>query len=249
MKKLRDKKYFALIMVVVLFLGIITINKIGNIDKYAGEIKVTKAYVNKIKTSLKASVIDITNENVLESKGYDTVDYVIKYNLDEKENVEKRNVIIKAKLNKEEKYASFKEIKKENIESILSENRKEIEIKVKDAKVGEENEITLQMIMQGAPNGYKVNPQIEIKEETEEEYKKVLTEEITVKTNSVTGLVKDEKNLPVSNIELKLLKNEEEIKRTYTDEEGRYIFTDIEEGTYQIKVEATDEWGNKNMKK
>lgn len=237
MKKLRDKKYFALIMVVVLFLGVLLINKIGSVDKYAGEIKVTKAYVNNIKTSLNASVVDAVNENAIESKGYDTVDYVIKYNLDENENVVNRNVIVKAKLNDDEKYASFKEIKIENVESILSENKKEIELKVKNAKVGKENQITLKMLIQGAPNGYKVNPQIEIKEETEENYKRIATQEIEVKTNSITGLVKDENNLPVSNIELKLIKNEEEIKRTYTDKEGRYVFTDIEEGTYQIEVE------------
>ena len=180
MKKLRDKKYFALLGIIVIFLGIVFLNKIGNIDKYAGEIKITKAYIEQTNTSLSANVIDIVNQNNSISKGYDEVDYIIKYSLDENKEVEERNVVIKAKLSENEKYASFKEIDSENIESTLSENRKEILIKVKNAKVGQENKVTLKLLVEGAPNGYKINPEIEIKEETEEKYTSITTNTIEV---------------------------------------------------------------------
>ena len=43
--------------------------------------------------------------------------------------------------------------------------------------------------------------------------------------------------MTVSNIELSLNKNGQEIKRTYTDENGSYILSDIENGTYSVEVE------------
>ena len=53
----------------------------------------------------------------------------------------------------------------------------------------------------------------------------------------MTGLVKDEEGMSVSNLELSINKGNEEIRRTYTDENGRYVFSDVEEGKYTIKVE------------
>ena len=43
--------------------------------------------------------------------------------------------------------------------------------------------------------------------------------------------------MSVSNLELSINKGNEEIRRTYTDENGRYVFSDVEEGKYTIKVE------------
>ena len=53
----------------------------------------------------------------------------------------------------------------------------------------------------------------------------------------MTGLVQDEEGMSVSNLELSINKGNEEIRRTYTDENGRYVFSDVEEGKYIIKVE------------
>ena len=53
----------------------------------------------------------------------------------------------------------------------------------------------------------------------------------------MTGLVQDEEGMSVSNLELSINKGNEEIRRTYTDENGRYVFSDVEEGKYTIKVE------------
>ena len=47
----------------------------------------------------------------------------------------------------------------------------------------------------------------------------------------------DENDLPVSNIELSINKDGKEVKRTYTDINGGYVFSDLEPGIYVIKVE------------
>ena len=104
-------------------------------------------------------------------------------------------------------------------------------------KLGRQNKINIKIEINGAINETKIKPEIEIKEESEKEYTKVNTEEIEVKTNSVTGLVQDEEGMSVSNLELSINKGNEEIRRTYTDENGRYVFSDVEEGKYIIKVE------------
>ncbi len=232
MRKLKEKKYIALIIMVVLVLGIIAINRIGQIDKYANKIAVQKAYVDKI-NRLSANVVD--SSNII--NGYDEIEYVLKYTLENKENVKTRNVIIEATIDENDKYTTFKKITGEKVTSTLSNDKKKIQIRVEDAKVEKENTITIKMLVSGAPDGYKVTPTIQIKEETFEEYKSIQTDEIQVKTNSLIGQVRDENKTVVSNIELKLMKDKEEIKRTYTDEDGMYTFSDIQEGIYTVEVE------------
>ena len=41
----------------------------------------------------------------------------------------------------------------------------------------------------------------------------------------------------VSNIELALKKDGETIKKTYTDEDGNYVFSDIDEGEYDLEID------------
>lgn len=43
--------------------------------------------------------------------------------------------------------------------------------------------------------------------------------------------------MSVSNIEISINKEGEEIKKAVTNEEGRYVFSDIEEGRYELKIE------------
>ena len=168
------------------------------------------------------------------SKGTEEVEYEMEYTLDEIEGVEKRDVIIEGKINNE--YATFKEIEGRNITSTLKENGKEIEIKIKDVRLGEAQRITIKVQVTNAPNKEEIIPEIKIKETTGE-YTRVNTEAIKVETNSVEGIVYDENKVPVTDIELSINKNGREIKRTYTKEDGRFIFSDLEEGEYEIKVE------------
>ena len=226
MKELSKKKYVTLITIMILVLGIIEIVNIGNIDLDKGKVKLKSASIEKLKSS------------VIESKGYEEITYPVLYELEKVEGIEERNVIIKGTLTKEEnKYARFKEITSKTITSTVSENGREIEIRIEKVKLGRQNKINIKIEINGAINETKIKPEIEIKEESEKEYTKVNTEEIEVKTNSVTGLVQDEEGMSVSNLELSINKGNEEIRRTYTDENGRYVFSDVEEGKYTIKVE------------
>ena len=226
MKELSKKKYVTLITIMILVLGIIGIVNIGNIDLDKGKVKLKSASIEKLKSS------------VIESKGYEEITYPVLYELEKVEGIEERNVIIKGTLTKEEnKYARFKEITSKTITSTVSENGREIEIKIEKVKLERQNKINIKIEINGAINETKIKPEIEIKEESEKEYTKVNTEEIEVKTNSVTGLVQDEEGMSVSNLELSINKGNEEIRRTYTDENGRYVFSDVEEGKYTIKVE------------
>ena len=226
MKELSKKKYVTLITIMILVLGIIGIVNIGNTDLDKGKVKLKSASIEKLKSS------------VIESKGYEEITYPVLYELEKVEGIEERNVIIKGILTKEEnKYARFKEITSKTITSTVSENGREIEIKIEKVKLGRQNKINIKIEINGAINETKIKPEIEIKEESEKEYTKVNTEEIEVKTNSVTGLVQDEEGMSVSNLELSINKGNEEIRRTYTDENGRYVFSDVEEGKYIIKVE------------
>ena len=227
MKNFKEKNYKILIGIMVLIIGIIGINKLESYDLNKGKVHLSKAVIeNKL------------NASVIEAKGYEEITYPIFYTLEKVEGIEKRNVVIKASLTKDEnKYAKFKEIKSENITSTLTENGSKIEIRLENVELGKEEKLELKLQLTGAPNGYKINPKVEIKEETEEKYTKIEAKEIEVKTNSITGIIKDEEGMSVSNIEISINKEGQEIKKAVTNEEGRYVFSDIEEGRYELKIE------------
>ena len=234
MFKLKNKKYLALLGIVFLIVGIIGLFAYGRIDKYKGQIKI-KDVVSKT-TSLSASINSVINQpNVC--KGSDEIKYEIGYTMDSVDGVDTRDVIINAKISDDQgRYARFKEITDDNITSTLSNDGKEIEVNIEDAPLGVENNITLRLNINNAPNGFKVRPKITVREATGEE-SNVVVNEVEVVTNSIVGTVKDQKNLNVSNIELSLRDENGEVKRTYSDEDGRYVFSDIENKTYTVNVE------------
>ena len=237
LKELRSKKYVALIMMIVIIGAIVGILKIGNMDFDKGKVRVSKAVINNVTSSLSANINEAVVDNLIASKGYDEIDYIIKYSLSTDENIKERDVIIEASLDDNEKYASFKDITNGDVTSTVSENRKNIKITVKNAKVNKENELKLVMKLEGAPNGYKVTPKIKIKEVSEEKYTNLNVQNVEVKNNSLTGNVQDEQSMNVSNIELALKKDGETIKKTYTDEDGNYVFSDIDEGEYNLEID------------
>ena len=237
LKELRTRKYVALMIMILIVGAIVGILKIGNMDFDKGKVKVSKAVINNVTSSLSANINEAAVDNLITSKGYDEIDYVIKYSLSTDENIKERDVIIEASLDDNEKYASFKDITNGDVTSTVSENRKNIKIIVKNVKVNKENELKLVMKLEGAPNGYKVTPKIKIKEVSEEKYTNLNVQNVEVKNNSLTGNVQDEQSMNVSNIELALKKDGEIIKKTYTDENGNYVFSDIEEGEYNLEID------------
>lgn len=234
MSNLKKKKYIALLAIVVIVIGIIGLFTFGRIDKYKGKIRI-KNVVSKT-TSLSASISAVA-DNETQSKGTDIIKYEIGYTMDAVTGVDARDVVINARINDEQgRYARFKEVTGSNITSTLSNDGKEIEVIIEDAPLGVENNITLRLNINNAPNGFKVRPQITVREATGDE-SNVVVNEVEVVTNSIVGTVKDSKNLNVSNIELSLRDENGEVKRTYTDEDGRYVFSDIENKTYTVNVE------------
>lgn len=231
MSKLKNKKYIALLGIIVLVIGIISLLTYGKVDKYRGLVK-----VKSLKTSTRV-LSSIGNAAGLESKGYDIIKYTLTYSLDEIDGVQSRDVVIKGRLTDGDfKYAKFKEITGDNYSSTLSEDGREIEITVNDVPLGQTQTLDVKIVVEGAPNGTKIKPIIEIKESTGS-YTRANTEEIEVKTNSLQGKVTDKANNPISSIELSINSNGEEVKRTYTNDNGEYTFTDLSEGNYTIKVE------------
>jgi hypothetical protein len=163
---LKKKKYLALLAIVVIVIGIIGLFTFGRIDKYKGKIKI-KNVVSKT-SSLSAS-ISATATNELESKGSDIIKYEIGYTMDAVTGVETRDVILRATLSDEDgRYARFKEINGTNITSTLSNDGKAIEVYIDDAPLGVENNITLKVNINNAPNGFKIKPDVTIQESTGE---------------------------------------------------------------------------------
>ncbi|MBQ3475884.1 MAG: hypothetical protein IJH20_06925, partial [Bacilli bacterium] len=193
MNELKKKKYFTLLLVVLLVISIIALVSQTKIDKYKGLVKVSNTGV---KSKLAGSIGGATLEENT-AKGNSTIEYIVSFTLDEIEGVEKRDALIKASLTEEEfKYARFKPINGSNIESTLKENGKEIEVLVKNVRLGQEKTIKLKLIIENAPNTVEIHPNLKVSESTGS-YTTLETETITVETNSLEGQVKDEKDLPV----------------------------------------------------
>ena len=148
MSKLKNRKYIAGIMIVVLLVGIIGLVSYGKVDKYKGIIK-------KKNTSSKL-LSSVGNTSFTTSKGTEEVEYELRYTLDRVEGLETRDVVIEGKLNSE--YAVFKEINRSNVTSTLKENGKEIEIRIEEVQLGEEQNIVIPVQITNAPNNENIKP-------------------------------------------------------------------------------------------
>ena len=246
----RNKKSIILITISILFLvSIVGGALILSIDKNAGIVKITNAYLSKYNTKLEGNVINVTENNKANSKGYDEVNYIITYNLSEEPGIDTRPVDLVATLDPNERYSVFKGTNQSGVRSELSTDMKTLTVHIENAKVLEQNSIQLTMLIQGAPNGYTVKPQIKIKEATEENYTNIEVATVEVVSNSLRGIVTDDKNMPVSNILVTLKKSGRLIKETYTKEDGSYSFSDIDKGTYEVLIneEIYEKANNKNV--
>ena len=157
MNGLKRKKIISLLSIVVLILTIVSITLIGTNDKYKGLVKVSNTGV---KSKLAGSIGGATLEENT-AKGNSTIEYIVSFTLDEIDGVEERDALIKASLTEEEfKYARFKPINGSNIESTLKENGKEIEVLVKNVRLGQEKTIKLKLIIENAPNTVEIHPNL-----------------------------------------------------------------------------------------
>ena len=233
MEKLKKKKYIALLMVVVLFLTIVSLSMTKKTDKFSGLVKVKES-------SIESKILGSVGEAIVEDnsvRGNSTVEYEVSFTLDEITGVERRDAIIKASITNEEfKYARFKAVTGSKISSTLIDNGKEIEVLVEDVRLGQEKKIKLKLVIENAPNEIEIHPIVRVREATGE-YTNITTDTVTVETNSVEGIVKDENKLPVRDIEIAIKQNGDILKKAYTNSDGKYIITDLDEGTYELDVE------------
>ena len=236
MKKssLNFKKYLAGIILVLVVAALIGLLKFGNLDKLKGKIKVKDVYLSNISTKLNANVLDASGEGPVVSNGYDEVSYELKYRLSDSD--QRRDVIITGSLDSDNGYASFKKLVGENITSTLSNDNRNIEIVISNVPANTEITTNIALTINGAPNGYKVNPTFKIKETTAEEYTNFYTNPIEISTNNLRGTVINENGDKISDIIVSVFKNKKLIKETYTNSNGEYIISDLPEDSYTIRI-------------
>ena len=236
LKKLSRKKVVISTILVILF--VLMIGLIAIIKPVNKTIKISKVLSNT--KTLSASVIDGVQEGV-SSNNYDEIKYQIRVNKDSGD-----TAIVTATLtNEENKYARFKG----NKEGVVTNNGKEITITTTKSN------ITITVIVENAPYGVTINPKININSE-DTANSKINVDPVTITGKSVEGKVTDETGTLFSGIELVLTKNGNEVKRTYTKEDGKYTFSLGDLENYEVKlaetkyklVRYTDETTDQNRK-
>ena len=220
LRKLKGRRYAASILIVMLLVfvvGLISLLKpvIKNIN--------IKNVLSKT-TSLNASVIDGVSEDI-SSNNYDEIKYQIKVN---KEDNDDEAVIIGTLTDKENKYARFKEMK----DAVIEDNGKKITLTTK------RNKVTITVIISNAPYGTSINPKFKINSEDESK-SKINVDPVTITGKSVEGTVVDEKGTFYSGLELSLNNSDGEVKRTYTRDNGEYVFSLGDVDTYEVKLAET----------
>lgn len=234
MKKnvLKVKKYVATLLLVLVVVSAIGILRIGNFDKLAGKVKVKDVHLSNITTRLSSNVFDASSDNPITSNGFDQINYELKYKVSNAD----RDVIITGTLRDDERYATFKRVTGDNITSTLSNNDRSIEIVVSNVPANTEITTNVALLINGAPNGYSVNPRFQIKESTSDTFNDIYTNSIEVSTNDLRGVVRNTDGDSISNIIISLYKNRELVKETYTNNNGEYIFSDLNEDSYTVKI-------------
>ena len=217
LRKLKGRRYLTLIILVVLFVFVVGLFSILKPD--LKNIKINKIITKT--TSLNASVIDGVSEGV-ESNNYDEIKYQIKVNKDSSDTA----IIIATLTDAESKYARFKEISN----SVVSENGKKITIKTTREKTN------IIVIVENAPYGTVINPTIKINSEDESK-SNINVDPVTITGKSVEGRVINEKGISIKGLELSLKTNTGEVKRTYTKDNGEYVFGLGETESYQVVLE------------
>ena len=219
LKKLKRKKYSASILLIVLVVFVIGL--ISILKPVIKNIKIDKVLTKT--SSLNASVIDGISEGV-QSNNYDQIKYQIKVNKDSSDTA----VIIATLSEQESKYARFKEIKN----SVVSDNGKKITVTTTNEKTN------LIVDVMNAPYGTVIKPTIKINSEDENK-SNIPIEPVTITGKSVEGHVSSEDGVLYNGLEIALIKNNEQVKTTYTKEDGDYVFSLGDTDNYQVNLNET----------
>ncbi|MBR4830949.1 MAG: InlB B-repeat-containing protein [Bacilli bacterium] len=234
LNRLKSKKYLAGVLLILIVGVLAYLLKFGKLDKLEGTIKINNAYLSNVTTKLSANISDISGEAPVVSNGYDEVNYELKFTLSESN--QDRDVIISGSLDSDNGYASFKHLTGDNITSTLSDNDRKIEIVIRNLPANTEITAIIPILVNGAPNGYRVNPTFKIKESTADSYTDVYTNPIEVNTNNLRGAVTNTKGERVSDILVSIYKGRRLIRETYTNSDGEYIFSDLNEDSYTVDI-------------
>ncbi len=219
LRKLKTKKIIisAIIVLLLFFMvGLLTILKPSIKD-----IKISKVLTNT--KTLSASVIDGVSEEIT-SNNYDEIKYKLEVNKDDLDTA----VITGTLSDKENKYARFKKTS----DSEVSDDGKTITVTTT------KNKVTITVIVENAPYGITFKPNFNINSEDESK-SKINVDPVTITGKSVEGTVLDENGTIYTGIELSLFKNGEEIKKTYSKEDGKYVFSLGNLDSYEIKLAET----------
>ena len=217
LRKLRSKRYFTAIAIVLLLVFVVIL--FGLLRPVVKNINIKKIVSRT--TTLNASVVDGINEGV-ESNNYDEIKYTIKVN----KNASDTAVIIATLTDEESKYARFKEISN----SVVSDNGKKITVTTTNEKTN------VVVIVENAPYGSVITPYFKINSEDPNKAN-ISVDPVTITGKSVEGSVIDENGTSMTGIELSLKSNSGEIKRTYTKDNGNYVFSLGDTENYQISLE------------
>ena len=214
LKRLKIKRNISTIMLALLFVFVFIL--FGILKTSIKTIKVNNILTKT--SSLNASIIDGISEGV-QSNNYDEIKYQIKIDKDKNDTAS----IIGTLTSKENKYARFKEIKN----GVVSDNGKKIEINTNKSRV------TITVIVENAPYGTKIEPKFTI---NSTDNPNIEIEPVTITGKSVQGIIKDEDGTLYNGIELSLSKDNEEVKRTYSKNDGEYVFSLGDLESYELKL-------------
>lgn len=231
----KNKKMMIALIIMISFLGLLILNKKVNIDRYSGIIKVSNVKVETEKVKKENTKKENEKSNSISS--FNTLHYKINYRLDSDKNV-KRDAIITLRINDEDKkYVVINEVNNETITSKKTSDG--LEILVKNVETNYDHSLEIEVQINNAPNGYKFQPVIEVKEKTSDGVE-IKPDTIEVKTTSLNGVVKDKNDTPTGNVLVEICLIDKDVciskKQTYTDENGNYVFSNLEQGEYKVSV-------------
>ena len=235
----KNKTIIVSIILLVFMLSLLMINNRINVKKYDGVVKVNEVKINTKGSSTEKEIIKKDDKEVVKEKetisSYSVLKYKINYKLETEGNT-KRDALIYVNLKDEDKkYIVIKDINENNISSKMNGNT--FEILVKNVETNINHSLEIEVTINNAPNGYKFSPEIVVKEKTSPETKKSVNP-VEVKTTSLEGFIKTTDGKVAKNIEVKACIIDKDVclneKITYTDENGKYVFSNLDEGVYRI---------------
>ena len=175
----------------------------------------------------------------------DELSYKILYTLEtnDKKQLSGRTAIVKATLSDEENnYATWELVKDTNIESEIVDSGKTLMLTISNVTTNKQYEVMAKLKIVNAPNEFKISPKVTVEEKTsKEKFVELKSESGIVNTKSISGKIfNEQKGYYEKNLELELCKLIDgsciNTKTTYTNSDGSFSFSKLENGIYQINI-------------